>query len=611
MLHSNHKGNRIIHKNNKTMKQFKYIFLLIFSAFILTNCSEEGLLEETDLDQIDTEKVYSDVERTRAVLIDLYARMREMTNSSSGSFSRLEDMGTTNSLLDNVTDDGGGMAGKSKALPHVNRMVTGGITSSVNFLPYTNPWNWFYRAIRNANQFLANVDRSPLDDTEKKYAKAEARFLRTYFYFELVKRYGAVPLLMDSVYKLGDDMELPRNTFEECISYMVDELDSIKYDLRSVSMPDAAVYGHAATIEAAMALKSRILLYAASPLFNENPVSTDDPAQKALVGYESYNAERWKAAADAAKEFMNTFGPAGRKTVDLAKNQMGIFLSFYSPSVNPELIFFRQGGQSKEVETKNGPLGFSGNSIGNGRTNPTQNLVDAFPMKDGKPVGESTLYPFNPQKPYDNRDPRLSLAVLYNGSKWLGRVLETYRGGANNPTNSAEYTRTSYYMRKFMGNFSSATEYSNGYHLWVIFRYAEILLNYAEAQNEYLDAPSQEVYDALIQLRKRVAIPAGTDRLYGLKANMTKEEMREAIQNERRIEMAFEEQRYWDIRRWRIAEDVFRNPLKGMSIVKNLTSVVYTEVDVLTVNFEERRYLYPLPYSEVIKNSRMIQNPGW
>ncbi|MDD3488399.1 MAG: RagB/SusD family nutrient uptake outer membrane protein [Paludibacter sp.] len=561
--------------------------------------------------------------------VDQFTEEYVFSKTDSMGVQALNLLNSTYSLLDNGHNGIGGDyldAASDDAIsinqndPDVYKLAIGRFTANSRVNSHMG-WGKYYEGIRKANIIINNIDVVPFKNTftnfngeQKKLnhtVKAEARFLRTYFYFELVKRYGAVPLLMDSVYKLGDDMELPRNTFEECISYMVDELDSIKYDLRSVSMPDAAVYGHAATIEAAMALKSRILLYAASPLFNENPVSTDDPAQKALVGYESYNAERWKAAADAAKEFMNTFGPTGRKTVDLAKNQMGIFLSFYSPSVNPEMIFFRQGGQSKEVETKNGPLGFSGNSIGNGRTNPTQNLVDAFPMKDGKPVGESTLYPFNPQKPYDNRDPRLSLAVLYNGSKWLGRVLETYRGGANNPTNSAEYTRTSYYMRKFMGNFSNATEYSNGYHLWVIFRYAEILLNYAEAQNEYLDAPSQEVYDALIQLRKRVAIPAGTDRLYGLKANMTKEEMREAIQNERRIEMAFEEQRYWDIRRWRIAEDVFRNPLKGMSIVKNLTSVVYTEVDVLTVNFEERRYLYPLPYSEVIKNSRMIQNPGW
>ena len=136
-------------------------------------------------------------------------------------------------------------------------------------------------------------------------------------------------------------------------------------------------------------------------------------------------------------------------------------------------------------------------------------------------------------------------------------------------------------------------------------------MNYAEAQNEYLASPSQDVYNAVISLRKRVAIAAGTDKLYGLKANMTKDEMRIVIQNERRIEMAFEEQRFWDIRRWRIAEDIFKTPLKGMSIVKNFTSITYTETDVLNANFTEKNYLFPIPYSEVIKNSKMIQNPKW
>jgi hypothetical protein len=232
-------------------------------------------------------------------------------------------------------------------------------------------------------------------------------------------------------------------------------------------------------------------------------------------------------------------------------------------------------------------------------------------MKDGKMRGESTKYPYNMQKPYDNRDPRLALAIPYNGSNWLGKVLDMSQGGANNPTNSAEYTKTGYYMRKFMGNATGAATYGNYLHLWVIFRYGEILLNYAEALNEYESSPSQAVYDAIIALRTRAGIEAGTNKLYGLEPNMTQAQMRKVIQNERRIEMSFEEQRYWDIRRWRIAEEVFATPLKGMTIVKTLSSTIYTEVDVLSVNFEEKRYLYPIPYSEVIKNSKMVQNPKW
>jgi hypothetical protein len=472
-----------------------------------------------------------------------------------------------------------------------------------------------------ANIIINNIDVVPFNTTFVNFerevkpmnntVKAEARFLRTYLYFEMVKRYGGIPLLGDRVYKLGDDMEIPRNTFEECIDYMVNELDDIKLDLRSVAMPDPESYAHAATIEAAMALKARILLYAASPLFNGKCVSIVSENQKALVGYPDYKIDRWKRAADAAKSFIDTFGPTGRRTANLSPNRLAIFLSYYNSTANPEILFFRQGGNNRTVETANGPLGFTGSSLGNGRTNPTQNLVDAFLMRDGKMMGESERYPYNGQRPYDNRDPRLGQTIIYHGATWLGKVMETNLGGANNPSSSAEYTKTGYYMKKFMGNFGGASQYSDHYTLWVILRYGEVLLNYAEALNEFETSPSQEVYNTIITLRTRAGIDAGTDRMYGLTPNMSKEEMRKVIQNERRIELAFEESRYWDIRRWRIAEEVFSAPLKGMNIVKTLSTTIYTEVDVLKVNFEEKRYLYPIPYSEVIKNKNMVQNPKW
>jgi hypothetical protein len=591
----------------KKNKNIWFILSILMSAIAFTACTDS--YEKYPVDQFTEDYVFSKTDsmgiQASDFLNSIYSLLRNGHNGVGGDY------------LDAASDDAISIKQND---PDVYKLAVGRYSANSR-ISSNMGWSDYYAGIRKANILIKNIDVVPFKTTFVNFKgevkplnytiKAEARFLRAYFYFELVKRYGGVPILGDSVYRLGDNMELPRNTFAECVDYMVNELDTIKYDLRSVSMPDPTVYAHAATIEAAMALKSRILLYAASPLFNERPITTDKDSQKPLVGYESYDIERWKRAADAAKYFIDTFGPSGKKTIDLAKNQMGVFLSYYDPTVNPEIIFFRQGGNDKTVETNNGPLGFSGSSLGYGRTNPTQNLVDAFLMKDGKQRGESTLYPYNPQNPYANRDPRLALTILYNGSNWLGKVLQTYVGGANNPTSSAEYTRTSYYMRKFMGNFSGASEYSNNYHLWVIFRYAEILLNYAEALNEYLPSPSSDVYNSIILLRKRVGIPAGSDKLYGLNANMTKDEMRSVIQNERRIEMAFEEQRYWDIRRWRIAEDIFKTPLRGVTIVKNLSGLTYTEVNVLTANFEEKNYLYPIPYSEVIKNSKMIQNPKW
>ena len=500
--------------------------------------------------------------------------------------------------------------------PEVYKLVMGRYTASTR-IGSDMKWGDYYKGIRKANIFINHIDVVPFNITYKNAKgevhplnvtlKAEARFLRAYFYFELVKRYGGVPLMGDEVHVLGDDMELPRNTFAQCIEYIVSELDAIKDDLRTNPMEDAANYGHAPTRETCLAMKTRVLLYAASPLFNESPLE----AGNELVGYASYDRERWNIAAQAAKEFIDEYGPEGKNTYGLTADFRNVFLEFYDVANNPEVIFCRLQGENKNIETSNGPLGFTGNMLGNGRTNPTQNLVDAFPMKDGKFPEESQYSTDTQEGPYANRDPRLEYTVLHHGSLWLSRYLDTSQNGVNNPTNSAKYTKTSYYMRKFMGAFEEKGEYANCKHFWVMFRYAEILLNYAEAKNEYLPSPSPDVYDAIRALRKRAGIEPGEGEKYGLE-EMTQAEMRKVIQNERRIEMAFEEQRYWDIRRWKLAEEIFKQPLKGLSVVKSVGgNVNYNEVNVLQATFDAKRYLYPIPYSEVIKNDNMIQNPKW
>lgn len=501
--------------------------------------------------------------------------------------------------------------------PDVFKLAVGRYTASNRVLSDMG-WEQFYVGIRKANLLINHIDVVPFNRKYKNALgeiktlnvtmKAEARFLRAHFYFELLKRYGGVPLLGDKVFVLGDNMELPRNTLEECIDYIADELDAIGNDLRSYPMEDAGDYAHVPTREACLAMKSRVLLYAASPLFNEKPIE----AGNELIGYATYDRNRWKEAAKVAKELIDTYGPEGNGALGLTSDFRDVFLGFYSKGTNPEVIFFSQGGNDTSVERVNGPLGFSGNSLGNGQTNPTQNLVNAFPMLDGKPIGESANYPYETATMYTKRDPRLDYTVLHNESPWLGRNIQTYQGGINNPTASAQYTKTSYYMCKFMGKYATGEiEYKNNYHLWVMYRYAEILLNYAEAENEYLSVPSKAVYDAIIALRKRAGIEAGDDNSYGLKPNMTQIEMRKVVQNERRVEMAFEEQRYWDIRRWRLSEEIFKTPLKGLSIINSLGILNYSEVDVLSTKFDVKRYLYPIPYSEVNKNENMVQNPKW
>lgn len=489
-------------------------------------------------------------------------------------------------------------------------------------------WNTYYQTIREASILIAHIDRVPFNltyikgdevaDADGKYKetplnvtmKAEARFLRAYAYFELVKRYGGVPLLDENVYELNDDIQLPRNKFADCIDYIVDQLDIAKGDLRGLPMHDAAIYAGTPTREACEALKCRVLLYAASKLFNEAPI---EPGNE-LVGYASYDVNRWKKAADVAKNFIETYGHKGSGAVRLSDNFRNIFLSLYNESVNPEIIWHTNPSfDSKQVELQNGPLGFSANALGQGRTLPSQNLVEAFPMRDGKKIGESPKYAYTTNDQYANRDPRLDITVLHNGSNWLGRQLATYQNGANNPTAQALYSRTSYYMGKFMADYSSgAREYSNvSARPWIVLRYAEILLNYAEAMNEYAGPEAEGVKDCIIALRKRAGIEPGTDGNYGIADGLSKDEMRELIYNERRIEMAFEEQRYNDIRRWRIAEKVYTEPVRGLVITNRDGILTFTDTDVVNVRWDNRRYLYPIPYSEVLKNSNMVQNPNW
>ena len=477
-------------------------------------------------------------------------------------------------------------------------------------------WGGYYQGIRKANILINNIDVVPFNLTyinalgETKplnyTMKAEARFLRAHFYFELVKRYGGVPLIGDNVYVLGDDVQLPRNTFAQCIDYIVRELDEIKDDLRSLPMADATEFAHAPTKEACLAMKARVLLYAASPLFNEKPLE----AGNELIGYPSYDSGRWNLAAQAAKDLIDQYGPKGKGTLNLAQDYRNICVDFYGGN-NPELIFFRPVGKNKSIETANGPLGFSGNSLGNGNTNPTQNLVESFLMKDGTKYVSTSV-----DDPFKNRDPRLDFTILHHGSRWLNTTLDTQVGGTHNPS-GAQYSRTCYYMAKFMKDYQTSSNYEDNIHLWVMYRYGEVLLNYAEALNEVALAggtiDNKEVLNSLIQLRKRAGIEPGNENYYGLPApqNYDAAEMREIIRNERRIEMAFEEQRYWDIRRWRIAEDIFKEPLKGLNIQVVGNKTIYNEVNVLSAEFDTKRYFYPIPYSEVIKNGNMIQNPNW
>ncbi|WP_319591017.1 RagB/SusD family nutrient uptake outer membrane protein [uncultured Draconibacterium sp.] len=573
------------------MKIKKYILMLgVGLALLNTSCTDD--YESVPLEQFTLDFVFSETDslgvQAHQYLNSVYSQMQNGHNRVGGDY------------LDAATDDA---ISSSLTENDVYKLATGQYTSASQ-IGSDMRWNQYYEGIRTATTFITNIDKVPLMDTFNdgqplnRAWKSEARFIRALHYFELIKRYGGVPVLGDHVYQLGEDIELPRNTFEECVEYIVSELDAIKDSLRTAPIADLSTKGHVVTREAALALKARVLLYAASPLFNGGNINATNP----LTGYTDYSADRWKLAADAAKSFIDN-----NSYFQLLPEFDKVFIE----DANREIIFFRQGGNGRSIETTNGPVGFSSQNLGNGRTSPSQNLVDAFPMLDGRSIIDtSSAYRYDPSAMYQNRDPRLKKTVLHNGASWLNTSLETFDGGVNNPDGATQKTKTSYYLRKFMGPFENEANYYDVRHNWISFRYAEVLLNFAEAQNEYAGA-TDEVYQVIKDLRARAGIESGNDGMYGLTPGMSTEEMRAIIQNERRIELAFEEHRYWDIRRWKIAEEVFNEPVEGLVIIKSGGAMIPNFVDVLSTTFQERQYLYPIPYSEVIKNQNMVQNPGW
>lgn len=549
--------------------------ILVSTIFSCKSDIESVPIEQQTLDEVFNKRDSAGVEANR-FLLDIYIKLPEIYNRVGGDY------------LDAATDDA---ISSNTSNTSVQQMAMGNYTAE----GYPDSqWAKNYAGIRQANIFINNIDNVPLKGKLtngtpfNRVWKAEARFLRAMFYFELLKRHAGIPLLGNNVFELGDDVKLPRSSFEECVNFIVEECDAIKDSLRV--NPFEQNFLERPTKGAALALKSRVLLYAASPLYNGGNIDPNNP----LTGYTNLDNNRWLKAAEAAKDL-----------IDL--NQFELlpdFINVFITQGNKERIFARQGSNNQNIENNNGPMGYSSvSSVG--RTSPTQELVNAFGMANGKPITDPASG-YNPNTPYAQRDPRFYATIFFNGSQWLKRPVQTYEGGADKPGGTKQQTRTSYYARKFMGKFENTERYSDINHDHILFRYAEILLNYAEALNEYLPNPNSEVYQYVEEIRKRAGLSP-----YELNANLTKEEMREIIHNERRKELAFEEHRFYDVRRWKLAETEFNKELHGMVIYQTGTGTIYQETPVLQMNFKPKMYLAPIPFYEALKNTKMVQNPGW
>ena len=499
---------------------------------------------------------------------------------------------------------------------------TGGTRTSFNIGNYyggggaaefTSVWESRYRGIRKCNMTLEMVDSvpKPVDETEELYQSeraqliSEARFFRAYFYWELFLRYGPVPIVKEVLDPNGDLLSAytTRPSVREYISFILTELNECGEGMLSYEESTDASRAGRLNPAVPAALKSRILLYLASPR------------------YASETGVNWQQAAEAAREIIETYGGNyGLYTKGDTNEQNYYYATVRTPYTgeNNEIIFYRNdptigwGGIQNDT-----PIGEGGN----GGNCPSQNLIDMYDMADGSspftnydvtgaPVYNGVNPTVNEASGYTdasmwyNRDPRLAATVLYHGSLWNNRTIDVVAGHADNMTGNANATPTGYYMRKYIPETILASNHGGtAYRLWTIIRYAEILLNYAEALNE-VEGPTQQVCDLLDQVRHRAGITGNVADRSDLK---TKEAMRNFIHKERTVEFAFEEHRPWDVRRWNCAKEALSRPIYGINVAANGT--ITRKVAQQRV-FEDRMYLYPIPEAEVWK-ANIENNPGW
>lgn len=514
-----------------------------------------------------------------------YERMRSVANGAYTYLDMVAGFYHMNGSLRAATTD---EAAEASYNPQVQKFNLG------IWNQYSNPddiYNKSYKAIRQCNIFLDGSEDYRIilaTDTITATGKAnykkncedidwyrqEVRFLRAFYYFELIKRYGGVPIITE-VLNQDDEIKIPRSEFDDCIFFIVDELNDV---VNKVAVDMTADRHGRVTRGAVMALASRVLLYAAS--------SQNNPSMDQL---------KWIVAAKSANDIikMNKYS--------LHDNYQNLFLAPNSYN-SSEVIMYHRYTTSNVLEKANYPIGTPGGKSG---VSPSQNLVDAY----------EKLANWSEALPYSNVDPRLAMTIVTNNTFWNGRMIESYvdgKDGLDKPNASP----TGYYLKKFLSpnlNLSSSPAEVT-MKSWILFRYAEVLLNYAEAMNEAYGptvVPSDFKMSALaainiVRSRVGVELPKLT--------TTNKDQLREAIYIERQVELAFEDHRMWDLRRWNrgvlLSEDI-RGVIATKDVIANKYTYEYTSVQKRVFD-ESKMYLYPIPQSEINKQPSILkQNPNW
>lgn len=616
----------------------KNIFLsfLALTALFLTAC--EDLLDKSQSATLTADQVFNDPTLFQKFHDDIYTYYHywpgDWACQSFGGLGRI-----AYSSFEGASD----LAEASRAVAGTNASFNLGNWSPSAYGAQVEllwPWAGSYAAIRRCNVVLEKVDSVPgLTPVKVLGFKSEALFSRAFFYFELIKRYGGVPYIVRSL-RETDDLNYAREPFDTCVYKIVNDLDSALVNL-PLTRSDAE-FGRP-TIGAALALKAKVLLYAASPLNTESYDINIGDRDSSRYFFEKPNtpAEIHQKWIDAAR--------AAYAVIDLAENNNNLYALadsahytnvFYGDPTNKEILFSRvdgkytfDGGKALMGWVSFRDVGASKGFGGSAGTYPTQNLIDMFEMKDGKrPIlgynadGSPQINPasgYLDDSMWVNRDPRLKLFVLCNQDNWQDRKVQIWYDKDNAAISGSEmkdaqdYTTTGYLCKKLWPADLREGRTASVIMNWTWFRYTDVILWYAEAMNQAF-GPN---VDGLGNGRTALwALNKVRNRLNPTKPTMkdlvttSKEEFQERLMNERAIEFVYEEQRWWDVIRYKKGVDIFNKPVYGVRIYRTSTAPLTFQITRRKIEnrvFSDYMHVYPIPYAEIEKSDKLLQNPGW
>lgn len=596
-----------------------FIILAASLAFGMTSCKK--YLDQVPDDVLTIDDIFKSKTNTDEFMANLYY---SLPNELEQRFTDNENSGPWCGASDECK--------YNWSFNYTNNMNVGAWTSTDDEVG--SYWANFYKAIRNASYVIQNIDNAnpvEVDAGLRKQYKAEARALRAMFYYFLVRMYGPVILLGEEPIDINasaESLELKRAPMDSCINYITSELDKAAADLGAAIPVGGKEYGRV-TSGVAKAYKVEALLLAASPLWNGNQdyANFKNSDNTALVNT-SYDASKWAKAAAAAKEFIDTYVPtyydlyreSGPDAFTAAYNSCA---GVMSEEWNKEWIYGRSNsGSYMRYDRTPFHAGYPSDQHGAGAQGATQAMVDAYFMANGLPITDANSGYVSSgfssfQAPFDvttrstynqwvNREPRFYVGITYNNSYWLyqegsSTIITNFEttGNSGRTQSTSDVSPTGYIVRKDV----APNDNSRG---CVLLRLANIYLDYAEALNE--SAPSNpDVLKYLNMIRDRAGIPQ-----YGstIPVPASQDAMREAIHAERRVELAFENVRYFDTRRWKIATTTNNGPVYGMNMNAS-GNAFYQKTLIETRIFKNKDYLFPIPNKQILINSNLVQNPGW